>query len=109
MRNLTPHAIAVSVDGTVEVIQPSGTVARVSTTEQSAGLCPVTYAPVIRRSFGEVENIGSPSDGPCLVSSLVLSALGSEWRGVAFAPDTGDTAIRNEKGQIIAVTRLVTV
>ena len=30
-------------------------------------------------------------------------------RGVAFAPDTGDTAIRNDKGHIIAVTRLVTV
>lgn len=109
MRNLTPHVVVVSVAGTVEVIQPSGTVARVSTTEQSAGLCPVTYAPVIRRTFGDVENIGSPSDGPCLVSSLVLSALGSEWRGVAFAPDTGDTAIRNDKGHIIAVTRLVTV
>lgn len=109
MRNLTPHAVIVSVAGTVKVIQPSGTVARVSTTEQSAGLCPVTYAPVIHRKFGDVENIGSPSDGPCLVSSLVLSALGSEWRGVAFAPDTGDTAIRNEKGHIIAVTRLVTV
>ena len=109
MRNLTPHAVVVSVAGTVEVIQPSGTVARVSTSEQGVGLCPTTHAPVIRRSFGEVENIGSTSDGPCLVSSLVLSALGSEWRGVAFAPDTGDTAIRNDKGQIIAVTRLVTV
>ena len=51
MRNLTPHAVVVSVAGAVEVIQPSGTVARVSTTEQSVGLCPVTNAPVIRRSF----------------------------------------------------------
>ena len=109
MRNLTPHAVVVSVANTVEIIKPSGVVARVSTTEQGAGLCPMTYAPVIRRTFGEVENIGSPSDGPCLVSSLVLSALGSEWRGVAFAPDTGDTAIRNDKGHIIAVTRLITV
>ena len=33
MRNLTPHAVVVSVAGTVEVIQPSGTVARVSTTD----------------------------------------------------------------------------
>lgn len=109
MRNLTPHAIVISVNGSVNTIQPSGTIARVGTSEESAGLCPVTGVPVIRRSFGEVENIGSPSDGPCLVSSLVLSALGSEWRGVAFAPDTGETALRNEKGQIIAVTRLVTV
>lgn len=48
MRNLTPHAVVVSVAGTVEVIQPSGTVARVSTSEHGVGLCPTTYAPVIR-------------------------------------------------------------
>ena len=109
MRNLTPHAIAIDVDGVINTIQPSGTIARVSTSEESVGICPVTGAPIVCRSFGEVENIGSPSDGPCLVSSLVLSALGSEWRSVAFAPDTGDTAIRNNKGHIVAVTRLVTV
>lgn len=109
MRNLTPHAIAIDVAGVVNTIQPSGTIARVTTSEESVGVCSVTGAPIVRRSFGEVEGVGSPSDGPCLVSSLVLSALGSEWRGVAFAPDTGDTAIRNDKGHIIAVTRLVTV
>ena len=42
MRNLTPHTVVVSVAGTVEIIQPSGVVARVSTTEKSAGLCLVT-------------------------------------------------------------------
>lgn len=109
MRNLTPHAIAIDVAGVVNTIQPSGTIARVTTSEESVGVCSVTGASIVRRSFGEVEGVGHPSDGPCLVSSLVLSALGSEWRGVAFAPDTGDTAIRNEKGHIIAVTRLVTV
>ena len=97
MRNLTPHAITISVNGVVNTI------------EESVGVCPVTGAPIVRRTFGDVENIGSPSDGPCLVSSIVLSALGSEWRGVAFAPDTGDTAIRDSKGMIQAVTRLVTV
>ena len=34
MRNLTPHAIVISVAGTVEIIQPSGTVARVTTSVQ---------------------------------------------------------------------------
>ena len=109
MRNLTPHAITISVNGVVNTIQPSGVIARVTTIEESVGVCPVTGAHIVRRSFGRAESIGSPSDGTCLVSSLVLSALGSEWRGVAFAPDTGDTAIRNDKGHIIAVTRLVTV
>ena len=40
--------IVISVAGTVEIIQPSGIVARVTTSEQGAGLCPMTYAPVTR-------------------------------------------------------------
>ena len=109
MRNLTPHAIDIDVAGTVNTIHPSGVIARVTTSEESIGVCSVTGAPIVRRSFGDVENIGSPSDGPCLVSSLVLSALGSEWRGIAFAPDTGETAIRDAQGRVIGATRLVTV
>ena len=109
MRNLTPHAIVIDVAGVTQTIQPSGIIARVSTSEQSVGFCSITGAPIVRRTFGEVEGVGSPSDGPCLVSALVLSALGDEWSGVAFAPDTGETAIRNENGHIVAVTRLVTV
>jgi hypothetical protein len=103
--NLTPHAITIRAeDGTETTIQPSGSVARVSTTDEVVDTCPITGAPIVRRVFGEVT--GLPAEGtPCLVSALVLSAVpGRAW---VYAPDTGPTAIRNESGQIVAVTRLV--
>lgn len=103
--NLTPHSITIRAeDGTETTIPPSGTVARVSTTDEVVGTCPITGAPIVRRRFGEVA--GLPAEGtPCLVSALVLSAV--PGRAGVYAPDTGPTAIRNEAGQIIAVTRLV--
>jgi hypothetical protein len=103
--NLTPHAITIRAqDGTETTIQPSGSVARVSTTDEVVGTCPITGAPIVKRRFGEVT--GLPTGGsPCLVSALVLSAV--PGRAGVYAPDTGPTAIRNESGQIIAVTRLV--
>ena len=105
IENLTPHAITIRAqDGTEVTIPPSGTVARVSTTDEVVGTCPITGAPIVRRVFGEVT--GLPEDGtPCLVSALVLSAV--PGRAGVYAPDTGPTAIRNDAGQIVAVTRLV--
>ena len=103
MINLTPHAIKVQLaDGTVTVFEPSGTLARVSTLETVVG----EYAgvPVVARTTGDVE--GMPAEGtPCIVSAMVLAALPGR-RGV-FAPDTGSTAIRDDKCHIVAVTRLV--
>lgn len=103
--NLTPHAITIRAeDGTETTIPPSGAVARVSTTDEAVGTCPITGAPIVRRRFGDVT--GLPEEGvPCLVSALVLSAV--PGREGVYAPDTGPTAVRNESGQIVAVTRLV--
>ena len=104
MINLTPHAITIRANGVDTVIHPSGQLARVSSTEEQVGVCPLTGAPIMRRVFGEVT--GLPTDGSaCLVSALVLSAC--TGRVGVFAPDTGNTAIRNEAGQVIACTRLV--
>lgn len=104
MINLTPHAITIRANGADTVIQPSGRLARVSSTEEQVGVCPLTGAPIMRRVFGEVA--GLPTDGTsCIVSALVLSACAG--RAGVFAPDTGPTAIRNDAGHIIAVTRLV--
>ncbi|MFA7169195.1 MAG: hypothetical protein WC096_09860 [Sphaerochaetaceae bacterium] len=105
IENLTPHPIVIrSQDGTEVTIPPSGIVARVSTTDEVVGTCSITGAPIIKRVFGEVT--GLPTGGnPCLVSALVLSAV--PGRAGVYAPDTGPTAIRNDAGQITAVTRLV--
>lgn len=112
MSNLTPHSISVFNEaGEQFVFQPSGQVARVSTTAVTRPSH--NGIPVIATVFGEVEGLGSPQDYPegVLVSAMVLGRLGQEWSGVAFAPATGpkDGALRNEAGQIVAVTKLVTV
>lgn len=103
MKNLTPHAIRVRhADGSETVFEPSGVIARVTSEEKV--VTDYDGIPVIVRSTGEV--YGLPDDGtPCLVSSMVLAAL--PGREHTYAPDTGSTAVRDDKGHIVAVTRLV--
>jgi len=105
MLNLTPHLIAVhSPDGAHHFFPPSGVVARVAMLETVVGVCPVTGAPIITRTAGDP--VGLPEDGsPCIVSAMVLAAC--PGRAGVFAPDRAPTAIRDERGQIVAVTRLV--
>ena len=105
MINLTPHSITVRApDGTDHIFPPSGSVARVAMNETHVGVCKITGAPVIVRTAGAPTGI--PDEGtPCIVSAMVLSACHG-FRGV-FAPDTGPTAIRDDRGQVVAVTRLV--
>ena len=113
MLNLTPHAISVMDTNTGEVIvlPPSGTIARVSTTEVVVGTVSVTdpvtgvsmTVPVIDSVFGEV--VGLPEEGElCVVSGMVASAV--PGRAGVFSPDTGKTCVRNEAGQVAGVTRL---
>ncbi len=101
--NLTPHEVRLRRgDGSEVVLPPSGTVARVSTTEEVVET--FDGIPLVRRVFGEP--VGLPPEGvPCIVSALVAAAVPGR-KGV-FAPDTGPTAVRDEKGLIVAVTRLI--
>lgn len=108
MINCTPHPITLLVSGESRTIEPSGTVARIDmietvTTDIVAGV------PVITRKPGLVVGLPRDEQGrilPCIVSSMVLDALPAGTKNV-FAPDTGATAVRNEKGHVMAVTRLV--
>lgn len=103
MINLTPHDIVLRTAQGDVTIPASGTVARVATVDADTGDT-VSGLPVIRRTFGDVT--GLPDDGaPCIVSAMVLAAVAG--RADTYAPDTGATAIRNDKGHIVAVTRLV--
>lgn len=101
--NLTPHALSLMLpNGSVVTIPPSGTVARVGTEEVLIG--EVGGIPLVERRFGAVE--GLPEEGvPCLVSALVAGAV--PGRAGVYAPDTGVSAVRNDKGHVVAVTRLV--
>lgn len=104
MINLTPHPIVLRLpDGQDVTLPPSGAVARVSMVEEIVN--EIAGLPVIRRRPGPV--VGLPAgDQPCIVSSMVLAALPAGAPGV-YAPDTGPTAIRDERGLVLAVTRLV--
>ncbi len=103
--NLTPHAITLrGADGSEVTVAPSGAVARVTTTEKVVG--EIAGLPLVRREFGDVEGLPAPkADTVYIVSALVLGAISG--RNDVVAPDTGATAIRNDKGHIVAVTRLV--
>lgn len=108
--NLTPHAIVVrSADGTDRTFPPCGKVARVETSETPVD--PIDGIPVIFRETGRLiipEGIPQNGESYLIVSSMCLDAASTRQRGFAVAPDTGATAIRNEKGHIVAVTRFVT-
>lgn len=115
--NLTPHAIVLRTgDGpeTDVTIPPSGTVARVTqgASRQSTAYegCPVpVYYP---GGFSAIEGLPDPEPGVLLIVSGMVAAqvaLRERYRTDVVAPGTGpnDGAIRNDKGHIVAVTRLV--
>ena len=115
MINLTPHTINVvdGVDGETLVALPaSGQVARVATTPLNLGTLGLpggVVLPVVSTVYGDVTGIPAPGGEKFIVSSLVLDRLGPEYRGQAFAPDTGPTAVRKDDGQVIAVRQFRTV
>lgn len=105
-------------------VQPSGTVARVSTVYQDCGK--IGDIPVVRVTYGKVEGLppaparkddlladydeacAGTADVPVyLVSGLVLENC--RGRADVFAPDTGAGAVRDDAGRIIGTTRLIAV
>lgn len=67
-------------------------------------------AVVLRDAAGQVVQRGlpEPEEGVVLiVNGLVIDALAGCGRSDVFAPDTGDTAERNDKGHVVFVRRLV--
>lgn len=110
--NLTPHSLVVR-DRT---FPPSGEVARVKMQETARDtIVPgIGLIKTVTRTAGEVEGLpwyDDQGEAIYLVSSIVLDAVirTEPWRNDVYAPDTGATAIRDDAGQIVAVTRLVSV
>ena len=107
--NCTPHHL--TVEGIGE-LPPSGILPRVS--KQMTECWPL-HGVRIRKAVvdpASVVGLPDPVEGlTFIVSGMVrgsLSALPARLsRPDVFAPDTGDDAIRNEKGHIVAVRGLV--
>lgn len=108
MINLTPHAIVLRTAQGDEVFPPSGQVARVSMIEDIMDGVTLCGAPMVRMQAGEVTGLPSVMRRTewCIVSRMVLDAL-PEGSPNVVAPDTGPTAIRDDKGTIVAVTRWI--
>ena len=102
--NCTPHAVAVENGGKRTEYPPSGNVVRVTMAEKPAGtICRIT---AITRQIVGVEGLPALRPGDVLiVSAMVLDHLPPNL--AAVAPDTGTTAVRDEAGRLVAVTRFV--
>lgn len=107
--NLTPHPITLRLpDGTDMTLASEG-VARVATIPGALrdhyGIPVPTYA---SPAYGEVEGLPGPVEGTAYVVSLMVLARCQGRRDV-YAPGTGpvDGAIRDDKGNVVAVTRLI--
>lgn len=102
--NLTPHTINVQIGETVHAYPASGILARVTAKEIAAE--PVAGVPTVQTVYGEVEGLPEPEEGVIyIVSALVGSRV--HGRVDVFGPNSGATAIRNDKGHIVAVTSLI--
>lgn len=108
--NLTPHDITLrSPEGTDTVVPKSGTEARVPTTPGARNdLDGVPCAVFDADAIGDVTGLPAEAEGVLyLVSGLVGAALAGK-RNDLLVPGTApaDNPIRNDKGWIVAVTRL---
>ena len=108
--NLTPHPITLrSVMGVDTIIPPTAPPARVSATPGTLATVPGLPVPVASATvYGEIEGLPPPAEGTVfIVSGIVLPRCAG--RTDVCAPGTGpaDGAIRDERGQIVAVTRLI--
>jgi hypothetical protein len=106
--NLTPHAIVVRVGGIDKTYETSGKIARVVSPPASKGY-EVEDVPVYQNVAGIVEGLPDDSHNVYIVSVVVISHPSVIGRKNVVAPGTGpaDGTVRNDKNQVVAVTRFI--
>lgn len=115
MLNQTPHEInVIKADFTTVTFPKSDDLkpARIEAVATVVG--EVNGIEVVANTYGNIIDMvdieTAKANGGVLVSGIVLGQLGAEWKNIAFAPDTSPAGIvRDEKGTILGVKRLVTV
>ena len=107
--NLTPHALALrAVDGSDTIVPPSGAVARVTCTPGGPSGVGGVPVPIYGADvLGAVDGLPAPVEGVLYIVSAIVGAA-CVGRTDVLVPGTGpsDGAVRNDKGHIVAVTRL---
>ena len=126
--NLTPHAITIEVSGNGcnygekrSIVFASSGVARVNMKDEPASDCFGMLASdepnewpdggcfnVIDRIFTDIVGLPEPADLTLYVVSMPVAQRAAQLgRKDVYAPDTGALAIRDDKGQVVAVRGLV--
>ena len=106
--NLTPHDIVVQLDAGTITIPASGIQARCSVFSVPAGTLKVDNIdiPVNTVVYGNIVGLPDPHNDTIYITSSLVAQRAA--RPDVLAPDTGASAIRNDAGQIVAVTALQT-
>lgn len=112
--NLTPHAVTLQgTDGTRRTVASSG-IARIDSTPgdfvitEGDELFPDGIAIYGQTLYGAPVGLPEPKDGVTYIVSALFSGRVGDRIDVVY-PGTGpkDGCIRDDKGQIVAVTRLI--
>lgn len=119
--NLTPHTINIFSGSILEFkFEPSGTIARVETTQEFMGYITIDSGidiPLMKTIYGNIIDLPEPVQGTVYIaSSLVVERAIKLGRTDVVAPDSFNGVLRypkdheNEKlrGQIKGVTQLQT-
>ena len=62
--------------------------------------------PIVKTEFIKIVNLPEPEDGTYYIVSRIVMDYVPFKREDVFCVDTGSTAIRDENGQVVAVTQL---
>lgn len=99
--NLIGHDITISGYGT---LLKSETPCFVKTKQRIIGK--VAGIPIAETHFESIENLPEPEEGVYYIVSRISMDFIPFDREDVFCVDTGPTAIRDESGQVVAVTQL---
>ena len=99
--NLIGHDITIAGYGTLPKCDNP---CRVNTKQRVLGN--VNGIPVVETQFESIENLPEPEDGVYYIVNRISMDFIPYNREDVFCLDTGPTALRDDKGQVIAVTQL---
>ena len=99
--NLIGHDITISGFGT---LPKSEKPCYVETEQMIMGK--ISGVPIAKTEFKKIVNLPDPEDGTYYIVNRITMDYVPFYREDVFCVDTGPSAIRNENGQVVAVSQL---
>jgi hypothetical protein len=99
--NLIGHDITISGYGT---LPKADNPCRVETEQMIIGK--LAGVPIVKTEFIKLVNLPDPEDGTYFIVNRITMDFIPFGREDVFCVDTGPTAIRDEHGQVLAITQL---